>query len=468
MMNKIQLQAFPLLALASVPALGQYQLRSTIYSILLVVCGVFATTQLHATPLSSTERPDTTARPQWLPKQPGFRPTIKGMVQLWGIHSTGFEVFDATTGSYTPVDDRINISLRRARIVLSGTPYNRLQYTVALFYDQTGRDVLSSAVGTVNKAEPAVGIWDAFFQWNVLPNGEALNVVGGWFRPQIQRESITSGWSVNSFEKATSQAYLRSHLVGNGSGRTSGINVGGLVNRDGFGVLYNVGLFTPQTLALGGASIGQKFAPLLATRLVVTLGDPELERYGIAYETNYFNERKGLSLDFNYTHQGETDLFTAARTLGAGFLLNYGRVNVDGEWMWLARSGQERLPDQSLRLTEAQSGAGHIRLGVNLVAGKYIVEPVAMLVYFDGATAAQAQADANALRLSSGNETTADVGVNWYLDRKNLKLMLHYNFRTGDPGAAGDGAQVNAFFSQSGVGAIRRGDWLGLGLNAIF
>ena len=70
--------------------------------------------------------------------------------------------------------------------------------------------------------------------------------------------------------------------------------------------------------------------------------------------------------------------------------------------------------------------------------------------------------------MSAGEETTFDAGVNWFLDGKNLKLALHYTWRSGDPGDAGDGSQVNAFFSQSGVGAIRRGNWLGLGLSAIF
>ncbi len=411
--------------------------------------------------------PVATWKPRWLQKKEQFKIDIKTMIQLWSIYSTGFEIYNSTTRGYEPVDDRFNTSLRRARLVFNGTPYERLQYTLALFYDQIGRDILSSGVGVSNRAEPSVGVWDAFLQWKVIPNSEVLNVVGGWFRPQIQRENITSGWAVNSFEKSMSQNYLRNHLVGAGSGRTAGLNIGGLINSRHAGLYYNIGIFNPITV-LNGSSTGKNFAPLLAGRVVFTVGEPEMQKYGISYDINYFNQRRGLSLDFNAAHQGETDLFESSLTLGSGFLLNYNAFQLDGEWTWMERTGQEKLPNQSTRSIAARASTGHLRVGVNIPAGRFVLEPVAMLMHFEGAKAAQAQADALILGTSSGSETTYDLGLNWYLDKKNLKLMLHYTFRDGMPGAAGDGATVNQFFLQNGVGAIRRGNWLGLGMNAIF
>jgi hypothetical protein len=91
-----------------------------------------------------------------------------------------------------------------------------------------------------------------------------------------------------------------------------------------------------------------------------------------------------------------------------------------------------------------------------------------MVRKFNGEMNAAGQANATTLKMSAGEETTYDAGVNWYLDGKNLKLALHYTWRSGNAGSAGDGSQVNAYFSQNGVGAIRRGNWLGLGLSAIF
>jgi|GEM_PF-225071 len=419
--------------------------------------------------LDSLVQPEQPAwKPRWLQKKEAFKLSVKSMVQLWSIYSTDFEVFNAENGTYEKVDDRFNVSLRRARLAFSGEPYPGLQYLVMLFYDQIGRDVLSSGIGVTNKADPSVGIWDAFFQWKVFPKKESLNVVAGWFRPQLQRESITSGWSVNSFEKSMSQSYVRNHLVGTGLGRAAGINIGGLINRHKIGINYNFGLFTPATAGLNGTSSGRDFSPLVTGRVVLTLGDPELQQYGISYDINYFNQRKGLSLDFNAAVQGKSDQFESASTFGPGFLLNYGPLNLDGEWMWMSRSGRRESPEQEVRNYISKTGAGHIRAGVNIPAGRFVLEPIVMVMHFKGAYDATGQADAAALKNSSGDETTYEVGINYYLDQKRLKLMLHYTFREGDPGAAGDGAMVNQYFSQSGVGAIRRGNWLGLGLNAIF
>ena len=157
-------------------------------------------------------------------------------------------------------------------------------------------------------------------------------------------------------------------------------------------------------------------------------------------------------MDFNAARQGETEKFQSTTAYGPGLLLNWGALNLDGEWMWLKREGTD-----SLGSLNASSATGHIRLGMNFQAGKYVLEPTFMVMKFKGGMSATEQADAASLKLSAGEETTYDLGVNWYLDGRNLKLALHYTWRNGEPGAVGDGSQVNAFFSQSGVGAIHRG-----------
>ncbi len=412
--------------------------------------------------LAQTDAAQAPAVQRWLPKNSRYVPDVKAFMQLWSIYSTGMEVYNANSGKYEAVDDRFNVSFRRARLAFAGEPYQNLKYNVVLFYDQAGRDALSSGVGAVNKADPAVGIWDAFVQWKISKN-ESLNLVGGWFRPQMQRESITSGWSSTSFEKSMSQNYLRTHLVGTGPGRAAGLNLGGILTKNKISLNYNLGIFNPITASLSGTSVGKKYAPLLVGRTSLSLGDPEFQKYGISYDINFFNKRKGVSLDLNVARQGETELFQSSTAYGPGLLLNWGPLNFDGEWMFMEREGLDSLG--SFTANEATS---HLRLGVNLPTGKFVLEPVFMVMKFKGEMAAKGQADAAQLKMSSGEETTFDAGVNWYLDGKNLKLALHYTWRNGDAGAAGDGSQVNAFFSQPGVGAIQRGNWLGLGLNAIF
>jgi hypothetical protein len=422
-------------------------------------------------PLAAGARSDTIPpswQPQWLGKQENFAFDIRAMVQLWGLYSTRFEVYDPASKDFKRVDDRLNIYLRRARLLFSGEPYPRLRYVVNFFFDQAGRDILAAGIGASNQPSPAVGVWDAFFQWKPLENTEALYLVAGWFRPQLQRENITSGWSVASMEKSNSQIYVRQHLTGTAFGRAAGVNIGGLINGENFGLNYNVGLFNPVATGYAGNSAGKAFSPLLAGRIVWTIGDAELRQYGINYETNFHSQRRGLSLDFNFSSQGETDLFSASQAFGPGFLFNYGPWNLDGEWMVMRRRGWRAGNASGIDEIVARGGAGHLRASLNVPAGRYMLEPAAMIMCFQGEREAQKQLDAAALQSPSGQEFAYDVGINWYLDRRNLKLTLHYVARDGHPGELDKSAAVNPYYSQPGVGAVRRGNFLGLGLNAIF
>jgi hypothetical protein len=421
--------------------------------------------------LSAQEKanPDVpTLAEKWLQKTENHKFRVNMMVQLWGLYSMDQQIWDADAGEYQEVDDRFNTNLRRARLLFRGEPYPRLKYSLVLFYDLAGRDLLSSSIGGTNPAQPNIGVWDAFFQYRVSKNSQALVLTGGWFRPQMQRESITSGWSTTSFEKSMSQNYLRRHLVGAGPGRAAGLNVGGTILGDKIGLNYNLGFFNPMTTGFNGGSVGVNYAPLMVARTVIYIGDPEYKNYKIGYETNFYGKRKGISLDFNASYQGQTDLFDESYAFGPGMLLNWGPINLDGEWMFMTRSGSRAIDEVNTRTFDYMSNTGHIRLGYNIDVGKYMLEPVAMVMQFNGATDLEGQADASAVGSFSGTERTYDVGFNFYLDRRNLKVMLHYTWREGDAGDAPGGFRGNQFFSQSGVGAIQRGNWLGLGLNAIF
>lgn len=409
------------------------------------------------------------AQPRWLTRldSVGLQPFV--MTQLWGTYTQGQAVWQPDSGRYAPVDDRADLQLRRARLGFRGQPYARLRYTLVLFYDLIGRDLLSGTVGGSNGPAPNLGIWDAFFQWQMMPRSEALHLTAGYFRPQLGRESITSAWSVNSLEKATSQTYLRRHLVGTGPGRATGLNIGGLLRGpEWLGLTYNLGMFLPQYTGGTPQTVGAQFAPLWVGRAVLQLGDPEQTRYRIGYEINYFGQRKGLSLGLGGAWQGRTELFAHSRALSVDLLANYGPLNLDGEWAWLQRRDTRPLPTLVQRDFVYVSQTGHLRAGVNLPAGRYLLEPTFMVVAFRGGMDATAQADAEAVHASAGRETTYDAGINWYFDGKRLKLALHYTWRNGEPGAAGDGAAVNAFFTQGGIGPIRRGNWWGLGVSAIF
>ena len=408
----------------------------------------------------------------WLKKKEGFKIEPFMMIQMWSGYSMGQELYNKDLDQYEPVDDRFNVMLRRVRLGFKAEPYEGLQFTVVGAYDLIGRDVLTAQVGGSNNGSlPDFGIWDAFFQWRVKKGSEAFNLVGGYFRPQLSRESITSGWSVNSMEKAMSQNYIRRHLVGTGPGRALGINLGGLLLSDGnkLGLNYNLGIFNPLTLANNGNSVGTRFAPLFVGRAVVYLGNPEMTKYKIGYDINYYSQRKGLSIGGGGSWQGQTDVFESSYAVGTDLLFNWEPLNIDGDWSFMWREGRRPLENDTERMFTYNSNTGHLRLGYNIVAGKKaFLEPTFMLMQFNGAKGLDGQADAKAVAAFSGTERTYDAGINWYLNKKHLKLTLHYTWRDGDAGAAAPGFTGNQFFSQSDVGAIHRGNWAGLGLNAIF
>jgi len=409
-------------------------------------------------------------KPDWLKKLDDFKIKPVIALQLWNTYTVGEEVYNSDTGLYEPVDDRMNLQLRRSRFGVKGQPYENLQFNVTAALDLLGRDVLSGTEGGGNNGgSPIFRIWNAYVQWRVIDNSEKLNVVAGYMPPQIGRESITAATRSTSLEKSWSQNYLRRHLAGLGPGRAGGINFGGLfLSEQGkFNWGYDIGVFNPLFVSRGGNSIGNKYSPLVTGRLAAYIGDPESKKYTTGHKVNYFGKRKGLTIAVAGARQGETDLFRSNSAAGFDFLLNLGNLNFDGEFTQLWREGTD--PDDIFpREFTVSSNTGYLRMGYNLnLKNGYVLEPVAMVVWFNGEKSAIGQLDAGVVSSLSGEDHSLDLGFNLYFN-PDLKLSLHYTWRDADPGAAGNGATVNNYFSQSGVGAIHRGDWLGLGLVAVF
>ncbi|MEL7123579.1 MAG: porin [Bacteroidota bacterium] len=406
----------------------------------------------------------------WLPINKDFKIQAFLSAQLWSSYTFDQLVFEEESQTYNAVDNRFNFLIRRARIGFRAEAYDHLKFYVAGAYDLIGRDVLSGLRGGTNNGSlPNVGIWDAFIQWKINPSSDAFHLTAGYFRPQLSRESITSGWSVNSMEKSFSQNYIRRHLTGIGPGRAAGINLGGLLLNDNqdFGINYNIGIFTPSYLSNSGNSGGTVSSPLFVARSVFFLGEPEMQDYKLGYNINYFNQRKGLSIGMSGSWQGETELFSSSYTAQLDFLLNLGPLNLDGDWNFMWRRS---LPNEIITLSEklSASNTGHLRIGYNIILQqKIFLEPTFMLMQFNGAINDLPRALAQNVGHFSGKDYTYDIGINWYLNKNRLKLMLHYIIHDGNLGSAPDGSAINQFFSQGNVGAIQRGDWLGLGMNFI-
>jgi len=384
--------------------------------------------------------------------------------QFWSTYTQGLQVFNSDLNIYEPAENRLNFQFRRARFGFKGQMSDQFRFTFIGSFDLAGRDLLSATSGGLNTGSlPGLGLWDAFGEYKLSKKSEVVYLVFGWFRPQFSRESMTAVWATSSFEKAMSQNYIRTHLVGIGSGRAAGVNFGGLLKNKKNKIFgqYNIGLFTPQWLKYSGNSAGFNTSLLKSARLVYYLGDPEMTKYGISYQTNYFNKRKGLSLGISYADQGQTDLFDKNTAFQPDILFNWGSFNLDAEWNFMQRVSLQ----QNVRYPE---GAGHIRFSNNVQLFGLFLEPTFMYVKYKGGLTIQEQILASSISANAGTDENIDFGVNIYFNQNKFKVAFHHTWNRGNMGEGLPGFSQNLYFRQNGLGAIKRGNYWGLGINGIF
>ena len=382
-------------------------------------------------------------------------------VQLWSTYTYGQEYFDSESSSYIPLTNRWNNQIRRTRIGVSGTPLPNLKYKLTVSLDLVGRDVNAATQGGSNNTNfGQFGLWNMYLLWQPFATTDLFHIKVGFQPIQIGRASITAALRSTSFEKSWSQNYLRRHIMGRGPGRVMGVNIGGQkVVSPSLAFSYDTGIFTPQAFSSVNNSQGKTASPLWVGRLVMHMGDPESKQYSTGHKINYFGKRNGLSVAVASSYQGQTDLFSSNSTFGFDWLLNFGMLNLDGEWTYLSRSKDE---------LQASSVASYIRVGYNIpVEGRGFLEPVFMLTRFNGAMDLEEQIEANSLKSFAGSDQVMDLSLNYHINT-NTKVTLNYTMNRGRKGAFSDGATFNNYFRNSEKDPIRRGNMLGLAFVTIF
>lgn len=353
-------------------------------------------------------------------------------MQLWSTYTMNEKVqLDPALGMES-VQDRASFMARRARFGLKGKPYKKLSYVLTVQYDNLGKDKFSGARGGTNTG--TFGILDAYVTWQVTKS-DLVHVSTGYLHPQMSRECITGDMLVNSFDKSSSQGYVRQHIVGKNYGRSTGVNVGGIKKLGNVHVGYNVGVFNNNTTAADTPeSTGKYWTPVTMERFTFSFGDPDVKSYALNYDVNnHFNKRKGVTLGFYSSQQGKTDIFSSNASAGVDVLFNFANLNLDGEWNWLTRTVEGQ---------HFEAETGHIRAGYNLIiADRFFIEPCFAVVMFEGDNGGQ----------FFGKDHTYDFGVNWYLNKKNNKLALHYVRQRG----TGDNSYTDGI-------TFQKGDFIGL------
>ncbi|PPK88349.1 hypothetical protein CLV84_1315 [Neolewinella xylanilytica] len=382
-------------------------------------------------------------------------------LQFWSTYSMNMQVYDAETGTYRRVDDRVNVQLRRSRFGLSGQPYERLKFNIVTALDLLGHDVLAATqAGSLNGNAPIFRIWNAWLQWQLTRESDRLYLVTGYFLPLIGRESITPALRSTSFEKAWSQFYLRRQLTGAGSGRALGLMLAGQYHDPGgnFHLTYEAALQNPTFTAYDGNSVGERYRPLLSSRVSFQFGDAEAASYSVTRRVNYFGDRTGLTVSLTAARQGETDLFSSNEAYGWEWVGNHGQWQVDGEYLWLRR----RLETEPVTQRWA-ARTGYLRISRNWpLPAERTLQPTVSYWWFRGPTTREAVTTAQQLELYTGSDSGLDVGFNLYLN-PDTKFSLFYAHRSGSAGAGDPVVTNNTFFQQAGAGSVRRGSYLGLG-----
>ena len=378
-------------------------------------------------------------------------------LQSWATYTMGMEVLDAESGTYRAVDNRLNFQLRRTRLALTGQPYTRLRFSFVTALDQLGSDALAATqAGTTNGLAVNFRVWNAWMQYQVKPQSDGLYLLGGYFVPPVGRETTTPALRSTSFEKAGSQFYLRRHLLNSGPGRGYGVLLAGQQHAASgkFHLTYEAALTNPAFTGFDGNSAGEAYSPLVSGRFSVHLGDPEAVTYTINRKVNYFGKRSGLTVAVAGGRQGASELFGRNGVYGLEWLANHRGWQLDGEWLRLFRASGG---------SAYRARTGYLRLGRNIrLPREWILEPVAMLWWFDGPEGGPRLAQANSLNTFTGRDRGVDVGVNWYLN-PDCRLSIFYANRQGTGVADGDATTRNTYFQQAGIGGIRRGSYLGLG-----
>jgi hypothetical protein len=345
-------------------------------------------------------------------------------------------------------DKRLDFYIRRARFGFKGQAWTRLDYQTQFAFDNLGKDPYTGTIGSPQQLENTeFRTWDAYFMYHL--DSAWANVTFGLFRPQVSREFSNPFYGVPSLEYALSFYYLRDELDTRPTARETGVNIGGLYADPArfWGVAYNAGVFDAAQEKNSVLKGSLKWSPLLTGRVAFSLGQPESKTYRLVPDVNFFGTRKGVSIGIYGTYQGQVDEsyepkdtvviskgiltqktkgykggFKQNDVYGADILGNWAAFEADGEYSIMRRefSAAFMAANPLVVLSPITwDRVWHVRGGYSfpLWSGMFI-EPTIMYTRFDG--------DAHSLLYPSGIDHQFDGGINWYINKNNLKVSLHY------------------------------------------
>lgn len=243
----------------------------------------------------------------------------------------------------------VNFLLRRGRVGLELEGVSWVSAELEVSFD----GIFLSSPGKARPV-PLPRLHESRATFRLAPGAAYLSV--GLFRPQLGRESLTSGFVVDSLDKSVTQKALREFLTGNEAGVSPGLNLGGGVERHGRALRYDVGLALRDPDAGEGLADRRLFA---VARTSVSFGECETTNYSLTRSLNDFGERPVLVL----AAQGSRELSGRAWSIGADALWRVRPMVLTAEVHWLSESSAPRL-------------LAHVRAGVDMKGpAQTVIEP---------------------------------------------------------------------------------------------
>jgi hypothetical protein len=342
-----------------------------------------------------------------------LNPFDQSVVPHFGIHLWNVASFNNQVGGET-VDNRYGAYFRRVRFGFKGQPFDRFQYNLTLDADYLGKDALISSKGTPTTG--ALKIRYLYVTYDLTPNNEWFNLSGGMLPSHVSRESMISAWTISALDQSVTSDYIREFAIGKSNGVAPGLNLGGVGVLNTISGGYNVGIHEYMGK---GTTQGAKYAPLFLGHAYVTFGDPEREKYKYSTVDNELENKKYISFGLSGSYQGKSDFFDKNTSLSTDIKTCLGGLHFMAEYNHMYRADSASFNAKGLLL----------RGGYN-INWKYngILEPTLCYRSFTGDDIA------DEMGFYDGEDHQLDIGINWWVSGKKLKVNLHYliNFGSGD------------------------------------
>lgn len=349
-----------------------------------------------------------------------FKPIV--IAEIWSTYSYGESKNNET---YAP---QLDLHFRRLKFGGKGKANDRLSYNFLLHADRLGENTYASSKNSYQ----GLDLWHAIMCARLSPHSDALNLVAGYYNIAVSRSSYASCKVLGTLDKAQTDWYLRKFLTGKGNGIESGMGIAGYSNLERMHLDYRASVFLPQaTQHPNGSSL------LYTGRISLNSGKTQTFNYLIKHQNWVKQKSISWALGAAFQQNGyinDTLQFKHSAALGSDMHLHYQGLILEGSLYQLFRNAQN--------ISDFSATLWHVKTLYNFKIKEQHLEACCSYQNYNAS-------GNKSLFKHIGDDTTVDVGINWYINKDKVKMTLHY-------------------IHQAGAASMNNGDYMASSLMLIF